>query len=150
MHHKFHCACIINALKPAHTCFLLNNFDDDDIYLIQIQILYVVLTSLSIIILYSYFIFRMRLSLLLLLLLLLHILTTTLASSRAMSGVPPTPTKNDPESSTHTTTIRLHFSRYSSAEIAYHDDQKRLVPTGANPLHNRQNYMATQECSLLL
>lgn len=36
-----------------------------------------------------------------------------------------------------TSSMRLHFSRYSSHKIADNDDDKRLVPTGSNPLHNR-------------
>lgn len=35
----------------------------------------------------------------------------------------------------HTNSMRLHFSKYSSTRKE--DEDKRRVPTGSNPLHNR-------------
>lgn len=44
------------------------------------------------------------------------------------------------DSATSSTSIRLHFSRYSSSKnkiVDEDEDDKRVVPTGSNPLHNR-------------
>ncbi|XP_057787485.1 uncharacterized protein LOC131004749 [Salvia miltiorrhiza] len=125
----------INALKPANTCFLLLKTPTPTKYLGHFQTCYnpyllyspgnFIFTSL----------FTMRLPLLLLLLLILIATSSASTPLPAHFNLPPW---NDPESSTHRrTSIRLHFSRYSSAKNIAYDDDKRLVPTGANPLHNR-------------
>ena len=114
----------INAFKPANTCFLL--LTNKLVTFKHVIIPYLFHFQLTF--------FTMKASLLLLLLFHHHILITTSTLMAAAAAHPINHLQSSRERTS--TSVRLHFSRYSSPNVAY-GDQKRLVPTGANPLHNK-------------
>ncbi|KAL6555248.1 hypothetical protein OROGR_006506 [Orobanche gracilis] len=69
--------------------------------------------------------------------LLLVILMSRLSSKAQAKEFSLTPTDDIPltDFARNRYSVRMHFFRYSSSKTA--SDDKRLVPTGSNPLHNR-------------